>query len=218
VAAATKSSIGRLIYSPLTAAWLLAIAASTLIAVLTLGPKFRFAPARSNQIPAQLEITPESPNPKPDESDVVASKPEDPPVQVVPPTVEAEFITVSALEPANMSGPLPWPPPAVVKEEPVKPVVKIDIPAKMAQKIYRYYQPKVRRRELLDVLEEQLGAPIRYDEDELGTGSLDETVIIDLSNTTIGDVIKTVADAADWELVIEDTGIRLKPRQNSVAP
>jgi uncharacterized Zn finger protein (UPF0148 family) len=223
------SSIGRLINSPLTAAWLLAIAVSVLIAVLTLSPKFRFAPNRSNPIRVETKQQIESEGII---EPAAATTHEPAPVQEIekaPPQDRDEMLEISALEPANVEGPLSWaarpkeetsePPDAtMVPEVVVKPVVKLDIPAMMAQKILRYSQPKVRRRDLLDALQEQLGAPIRYDKQDLGQAELDESITFEMMDTTIGEVIKAVVDAAHWEIAIEDAGTRLERKRSQPEP
>lgn len=222
-----SASIYQLVYSPLTAAWLLAIAVSLLIAVLSLSPKFRFA--RGRPVPGRTEpvLAQESPPPVAAASPGIQTVAEAPPQQMDQTPVQAieAFPPISALEPVNMDVPLTLlPAPKMTEEKPetpvevVKPVVKVNVPAKMAQKIAYYSQPKVRRRDLLEALQEQLGAPIRFDHKDLGTDNLDETVTFQLVDTTIGDVIKTVATSAGWEIVEEETGIRLERKRAAVNP
>ena len=79
----------------------------------------------------------------------------------------------------------------------------------MAQKLLSYRQPKVSRRKLIVALQEQLGAPIRYDANDLGSGELDQSVAFELENTSVGDVIRHVASTANWQVIVESTGIRL---------
>ena len=117
----------------------------------------------------------------------------------------------------NVDGPLPWSPNPngidIVSEPPAlprPPPAKIDVEGKLRQKLVSYKQTKpVSRRELIEAMQEHVGAPIRYDNDELGAVNLDKPVTFELANTTVGGVIKTIADAAGWEINIEATGLRL---------
>jgi hypothetical protein len=130
-------------------------------------------------------------------------------------------ITISALEPANTLGPLPWPPVSVLAKpehtvpKPPEPP-KVDVRKQMEFPLTNYKQSKpISRRELLGTLQEILHAPIHYDTDELSAVGLDSTVTFDLENTTVGKVIKTVADGANWEMTIEDTGLRLTKKRSA---
>lgn len=206
-----RAYLMRWINSPLTAAWLLAIAILSLIAVMALAPKSR--PAANRNSSSRTESEPTAP---PEKSLEHSANPHDVPVEIKPdppepPSVDARpTVAISALEPANLNGPLTWPPvfqPAAPVPEPRPPV---DVESKMSFKFPQYKQSKpVSRRELLATLQEQLGADILYDSDNLGTADLEKTVTFELENTTIGGVIKTVADAANWEITIIDTGLKL---------
>lgn len=219
VPAPVRSFVSKWINSPLTAAWLLAIAVIALIAVLTLSPKIRRAPARPSPAPVE---SPHSTEPKPtpdiatqDDGQAVARPDE---VSLVRPADDGT-ITISALEPANTVGPLPWPPVSVLaNHEPKIPKPpeppKVDVRKQMEFPLTNYKQSKpISRRELLGTLQEILHAPIHYDTDELSAVGLDSTVTFDLENTTVGNVIKTVADGANWEMTIEDSGIRLTKKR-----
>ncbi len=224
-----RSTLSQFIASPLTAAWMLAIAVSALIAVVTLSPKFWFAKTRTASVRSESVLTIDSipTNTVPTIGPTSVSG--DP--TSVGTEIETPLVTdddqgfASALEPANVDGPLTWPPPVNVidmaNEQPAAmlPVpVRIDINSKMAQPFLKYSQPNVRRRDLLEALQEQLGAPLRFDSQELGSAKLDETVSFELENTTMGGVIKTVADAAGWEIRVEDTGIRLRRKESTIEP
>lgn len=207
--------VTRFINSPLTATWLVLIAISSLFAVLALKPKFRFAanPTSSNTTAAQNgepapSATDHADNSVIDVPLVTIAKGAAEPVAIAEPAI-------SALEPANTDGPLAWSPIIEIKDEvpedvPVNtPPPKIDVEAKLAQKIRLYKQPRVSRKVLIDALQEQIGVPILYDVDELGHDSLDDKVAFELENTTLGNVIQSVSDAAGWQVQIEDTGLRL---------
>ena len=215
------------INSPLTAAWLLAIACLSLFAIVMLTPKFRLS-ARPSPVRTERD-SPVEPVPVSDSAKATRGESGN---QIAPTEIPTRILntvderpSVSALEPANVDGPLPWPIVFAPKEaavEPemaiVPPPVKIDIESKMALKFPLYKQATpVSRRVLIEVLEEQLGAPIRYDKADLGEVNLDKTVTFELENTTMGGVIKSVADAAGWEIAIELTGLRLKRKLSSLA-
>jgi hypothetical protein len=101
-------------------------------------------------------------------------------------------------------------PPAVVE----KPAVKIDVDSLLKQRLQKFSTDRpVSRQDLLELVEEMLGAPIRYDRKELGEKNLERTMSVDLDGTTVGGVLKAVLDSAGWEFVIEEGGLRLKPRQ-----
>lgn len=214
-----KSRINHVLNSPWTVAILLTIAVSVLLVVLTLRPRFRLstgkpAPIREPDLP-QVTTSPSSPDSISDPVVPQANVMREPPVSVVSAiavlddsqavsALDAEpgDETISPIITSQTGGPAEPPPPP-----------KVDVPGKMAQKLVSYKQPKVTRRDLLEALEEQLGAPIRYDKDNLGIPALDEKVAFELENTTVGDVIKFVADKAGWEMTVEVNGIRLqKPK------
>ena len=210
VMAPTKgAAVQRLLHSPLTVAWLLAIAVVSCVAVLALGPRFRFSAARPI-VSRPVSLPPVEPVRTPDP---VVEPPEDTSVPPEPQISVSAIIddsdSLSALEPVNVEGPLPWPPVAVTSQPTEPPPPKIDVAAKLAQELTSYKQPKVSRRFLLEALQEQLGAQIRYDAEELGAADLDGNVSFELENTTIGEVIQTVVDAAGWQMEIEPTGLRL---------
>ncbi len=219
-ASSARSFVRRLIDSPLTVAWLIAIAMMTLVAVLTLAPKVRFTSTRPVPIsPAAIQSptnpeTSESPATDNVDADIAPLTNETIDQREIPDAI------ISALEPVNIEGSLPiatpveTTTPAEVASDPPMPV-RVDVEARLAQKLVMYKQSKpVSRRDLIEAFSEQLGAPIRYDSEELGQQNLDKTVTFELENTTIGGVIRTITDAAGWDIDIEATGLRLKGKQS----
>ena len=215
----TRSFLGRLIESPLTAAWLIAIAISSLIAVLALAPKYRFK-AR----PASSLITPDDPVPAISKPDLLSISPTELPdaaAEITPePTIrenDVELPPVTALEPTNLDGPLPWPPVAMEEgrkersAEVVAPPAKIDRRKNLELELVSYKQSKpVSRRDLIEALQEHLGAKIRYDNNDLGIAELDKAITFELENTTVGAVLKKVTDSAGWRIVVEENGLLLR--------
>ncbi|WP_083842993.1 hypothetical protein [Schlesneria paludicola] len=214
----------RILSSPLTAACLLLIGMIAFFIVLRFKPKLRLFSPRTTPVRVIPEspsetITPMAPRDF-DDPEPLASAGTDP--------VVSQFIddseSLSALEPANTDGPLIWPPQQTTPEQtnpsvtPTPAPVVIDVVGKMAQKLVSYKQPKVSRRHLIEALSEYLGAPIRYDADELGTDQLEAHVSFELKNTTVGDVIRAVAQEASWQIEIETTGLRLRPKRPMLEP
>jgi hypothetical protein len=214
---AKRSFTSRILESPLTVAWLLAVSVLTLFAVLALAPKHRFMARRAVPVVETeedpVEVTAESEDPAAEEVSI------NPPVEEMrssDPIDQFLDVAVSALEPSNVDGMLEviMVPEASVSdtvpvESPPAPV-KVDVETKLAQKLVSYKQIKpVSRRELIDALQEHLGAPIRYDDDELGASNLDQTITFELENTTVGGVIQKVSDGAGWKIMVEETGLRL---------
>jgi hypothetical protein len=113
-----------------------------------------------------------------------------PPVAIAPPATPA------------IAPPKPEPPPPV----------KIDVESKLKQRLVAYKQTKPVS-EVIETIKEMLGVPIDFDIDELGRKNLDKPVTIELEDTTVGGVLNAVLDGAGWRFVIEDNGIRLKPRR-----
>ena len=221
-----RSFIGKVIDSPLTAAWLLAIAISTLVAVLALAPKHRFAPRPSpttNGTDAVIE-SPKDQASEQKQADEPIAEPSTI-LQTASKTTENEQVTisVSALEPANIDGPLPNPPnpsSVEVKQE-LPPAVlppprpKKDIKKNLMFEFEEFKQTKpTSRRELIANLGEALDAPIEYDNDELGTDELDKKITFEFDKkVSLDDVIKAVVEPAGWQIEIEPTGLRLRRKQ-----
>lgn len=213
------------IRSPLALAWGLGMGITAFVAIMLLRPAVRLRPPAKD--PSQAVVV--APEPKPTETTT-----EETPAEVVPTTTQMPTDLPPKVEPSETSAVVdtkstvvadppaqnPTPPavPEVKPEPPPKPipvVVKLDIEAMLAQKLKSFEtpaQPKSRR-EILELIEELLGAPIRYDADELGQKNLDRSISIDLENTTVGGVLKVLLDSAGWEYIVEDSGIRLRPRQ-----
>ena len=225
--APTRSAIGRILNSRLTVACLLALGAISFFAVLMFNPRIRVNASRPSPIPRDSDsIAPAEDQPKPviqqsieqteTQSSVEVPNHESDPVSVVEPGHDNEKPLESS--PSDLPNEKETPPETTSEDPSRKPPEKIDVEGKMAQKIVAYKQPAVLRRDLIEALQEQLGVPIRFDRDELGSEKLDEKVAFELENTTIGDVIRSVADRAGWQVLIEDTGIRLSLKLASVQP
>ena len=221
-----KNRVLSTINSPLTAIWLVGFAGMALIAVMALNPKLRFSTARTPNLPIDSQSSPNEAT-TPAVSEVVESTDDtnsgepQPGLPAAPnPSDTAENQTpVTAMEPSNLDEPLTWSPSPVVNESVVEEaavpnpqVVRVDVESKLAQKVVLYKQPKISRRILIDALQEQLGIPIRYDSEELGQSRLEEKIAFELQNTTLGEVVKTVAQSAHWRIEVEDTGLRLTKR------
>ncbi|HEY0984738.1 hypothetical protein [Schlesneria sp.] len=222
--APTSTTFQRLISSPLTAAWLLAIAISVFVAVLALRPKHRLVPAPppspidvtgmpTETLPENID-TDQQPSPAP----VGASDPALP-VAVAPSPVANPDVVANALEPFNRDAPLPphlaQAPTDIIPEDEGStfppPPPKVDVEGKLTQRLLLYKQSKpVSRRDLLEALQEHLGAPILYDDDDLGRDRLSKTMTFELENTTVGGVLQTITDSAGWTIQIEATGLRLR--------
>jgi hypothetical protein len=103
--------------------------------------------------------------------------------------------------------------PAVVAAEP--PLPKVDLDAALAQPLKAFRQSRSSsRRELLDLMEEMLGAPIRYDVIELGDAAkpLDQKLSLDLQDVTVADVLAKVLDKTELSFVREPDGLRLQKK------
>jgi hypothetical protein len=219
------SKLAGVMQSPLALAWALGIGTTAFIAIMMLRPNVRFRkPAKDlvAQAPLPVEVQ------KPDEpkAETPIESPDKVPTAlggpVKPPELPAETETPSTLPPTAVD-PLVEKPitpivtPEVtpeVKPKPVPVVVKLDLEAMLGQRLKSFEtpaQPKSRR-EIIELLEELLGAPIRYTPDELGEKNLDRSISIDLENTTIGGVLKVLLDSAGWEYIVEDNGLRIRPR------
>jgi len=225
----------RAIGSPLVLAWALALAVTALVVVAMLRPTVRFrSPGSSVQSRAAVNnsVTPEETQPEHDASQPPLPKlpsPNDPPAAPM----------ADATTPANVPEPLPTNPPpspqpgagpvvkpietVVVKPAPPAPPVpppmpKIDFDAVLKQKLLSFDQSKpVSRRELIELMEEMLGAPIRYDVAELGEKNLDKQVTFKSENTTLGGVLKSILDPAGWEFVTEETQLRIRPKTTAAS-
>lgn len=222
-----SSSVQKILNSKVTVACLLLVGIISLVAVVSMKSQSRPLATRGTKS-SSVAVTPdpappvETPTGTPDRVDVPPS-PSDSAVvaQVEKPIQLTEVEDVqplSAIAPENYDQPYPWEAEPVAAAMVPPAPVKIDVEGKLSLKIVSYKQPKVARQELLDALEEQLGAPIRYDKDDLGKDGLEEKISFDLQNTTIGGVIQQVAQTAGWQVQIEDTGVRLLRSPSNSTP
>jgi hypothetical protein len=223
-----RSFISKLIDSPLTAAWLLAIAISALVAVLVLSPKHRFA-ARPAPMTNGKEVAVELPTDQTPEHSQVAEPVANQSIdrQTSDKKTESDQVTVSvsALEPANLDAPLPnvtvGISPDLKQEQPAvilppRPP-QIDVNQSILFEFAEYKQTKpISRRELIaTTLCELLGAPIVYDQAELGAVELDKKITFEFDKRiSLGEVIKAVTEPAGWQIEIEPTGLRIRRKTN----
>lgn len=220
------SKLAGMMQSPLVLAWALGIGTTAFIAIMMLRPNVRFRkPAKDlvAQAPMPTEAQkPDEPNPEtpgevPDKAPTVSEdlpkSPESPPDGEIPPPqppVSVDPVVEKPITPIVTPEVTPE-----VKPKPTPVVVKLDVEAMLGQRLKSFEtpaQPKSRR-EIIELLEELLGAPIRYAPDELGEKNLDRSISIDLENTTVGGVLKVLLDSAGWEYIVEDNGLRIRPRQ-----
>lgn len=224
--------VGEILGSPLVLAWALAIGITAFAAILILRPAVRFkaasmqeavelvtidtanrarsSPEAATNVGAQTSRTDPLPVASAAQSLPDAAPPTPDPAPGVPvpvPIVVSEGVDA------------PHPPLAVTKpERESKPVVvtvpKVDIEDLLQQRLLKFAtsQP-VTRTQMIEQIEEMVGVPIRYNRDELGEKNLERTIDISLESTTVGGVLKALLEPAGWEFVIEEMGIRLKPRQ-----
>ena len=225
----------RAIGSPLMLAWALALAMTALVVVAMLRPAVRFRSPGSSvrpQTAADNSVTPEKTQPELDANQHSSPKlpsPSDPPAAPM----------ADATAPANVPEPLPpiplpLPQPGTdqavksIEAVPVKPaslaapvpppMAKIDFDAVLKQRLLSFDQSKpVSRRDLIELMEEMIGAPIRYDVGELGEKNLDKQVTFKMENTTLGGVLKSILDPAGWEFVTEETQLRIRPKTTAAS-
>ncbi|MBS0202782.1 MAG: STN domain-containing protein [Planctomycetes bacterium] len=215
--------------SPLVLAWALAFGVMTFAAILMLRPAVRFRnPVKT--APDFVQVPPEgaTSTKPPADRELPEQQPEEPPV-VIPPETIAQQTTPEPAKPpepahlpvAEVTSVDPAAPPKVTTVPPeVKATVRepapvqIDIEALMKQRVQKITTDKPNtRQQMLELVEEMLGVPIRYNPEELGVQNLDRPVTIDLESTTVGGVLKALLDAANWEYVIEKNEVRIKPKQ-----
>ncbi|HEY4261816.1 MAG TPA: hypothetical protein VGM98_16715 [Schlesneria sp.] len=221
-----RSKLAGVMQSPLVLAWALGIGMTAFIAIMMLRPNVRFRKPTKDQVaqaPVPTEVqkpdepiavvpienpdkvpTPEEGSPKPPESLAETKIPSTQPPAEADPFVETPITPIVTPEATPE-----------VKPKPMPVVVKLDLEAMLGQRLKSFEtpaQPKSRR-EIIELLEELLGAPIRYSPDDLGEKNLDRSISIDLENTTVGGVLKVLLDSAGWEYIVEDNGLRIRPRQ-----
>ena len=219
-----RSFIGKIIDSPLTAAWLLAIAISTLVAVLALAPKHRFAPRpspTSNGNDVAVELPKIQASEKNEAVEPVEAAPIDIQTPDTPTKSDQEIISISALEPANLDIPIPDPSlgiaPEAKQEQPAVVVVPFPPHKPVKESLmleldeYKQTKPVSRRELIVTTLHELLDAPIEFDADELGADELDKKITFEIDKKiSIGDLIKAVTEPAGWRIEIEPTGLRIR--------
>ncbi|MEI8019342.1 MAG: hypothetical protein WCH39_14150 [Schlesneria sp.] len=217
------SFIGKLIDSPLTVAWLLAIGISAFVAVLVLAPKHRFAARPVPTINGNDAAVEPTQDHAPEQLQAVEPV-ADPSIVVQTSGTKAESdqvtTSVSALEPANIDGPLASLPLTIftdTKQEqravilPPRPPQN-NIKESLVFEFAEYKQTKpVSRRELIVTLCEHLGAPIEYDKEELGADELDKKITFEFDKRiSLRDVIKAVTEPAGWQIEIEPNVLRIR--------
>ncbi len=209
--------------SPLVMAWALGLAVTALVIVAMLRPALRFSSPGGSTRPEPSSnnvIAPHETTPGTDAS--LLPSPELPSPNELPDSPMAD-----AMAPANVherTVPNPGPPQPVdggpaakpveavaVKPPEPAPLPKIDFGTALKQPLLLFDQSKpVSRRELIELMEELVGAPIRYDAAELGEKNLDKQVTFKAENTTLGGVLKSILDPAGWAFVAEETQLRVK--------
>lgn len=141
--------------------------------------------------------------------------PPEPPVEPAKPVEPPPVENVARAEPE----PLPVAPPPANQSPPAKPkpepVRKVDVAAALRQRILAFSQPKpVAARELLLVVEELCGVPIYVDAKEFSDAGqvLEQSVTLDLKDTTVAAILQALADKLGLRYVVEAESIRLRPR------
>lgn len=100
------------------------------------------------------------------------------------------------------------------------PAPPVDFERALSQPLAAFRQSRaIARLELLALLEELLGAPIRYDADELGDAAkqLDEKIAFELQDITVGDVLAKVLDQTGIAYEEERDGLRLRKESGEPA-
>lgn len=229
IPSAWQRRIAEFASSPLTISWALAAAVTLFVAVIMLRPNVRLRPKTdiSSQQPAQSETT-SNPDHKPElDQAAVAEKTAEPNAPDTnnsdpPPEPNAALHSPTASADVPLSAKVDYVEadvPSALKPDrgplPVVLPVKIDVKGKLEQPLNGYKTPMpVKREALIEELAEMLGAEI--DRKEIGERELQRTVTITLDRkTTVGEVLKALIDSANWEYIIEDTGLRLRPRQDT---
>ena len=209
--------------SPLVMAWALGLAVTALVVVAMLRPALRFGtPGRATG----HEAAPNNSITR-DETDSGTDASLPPSRDLPSPRESRDSQTVDATQPANVPEQNPASPQQVDAGPVIKPVAntvvkppdppppapspKIDFDAALKLPLVSIDQSKpVSRRELIELMEEMIGAPIRYDAAELGEKNLDKLVTFKSENTTLGGVLKSILDPAGWVFVAEETQLRVK--------
>lgn len=214
--------------SPLALAWALALAVSALFVVAMFRPAVRFGSPGSSVRPQAAADNPVTPVVEPKALDStlhptpVLTAPLDP---LANPTADATA-TVNDSKPHPTTSPLSQQPDGGPTVKPVEtvavtpippappvppPTPRIDFDAILKQRLQSFDQSKpVSRRELIELMEELIGAPIRYDVAELGEKNLDKQVTFKVENPTLGGLLKTILEPAGWEFVTDETQLRVR--------
>lgn len=214
--------------SPLVLAWALAIGVMAFVAILMLRPAVRFrTPTKPTPDVVQAPPAESTETRQPDKPVVPEQShqapPENPPVVIPTETVTQEATPKPVEQPPvpEATPDTPSDAPKVAETQPaVKPSprvpapVRIDVEELMKQRFLRITTDKPNsRQQMIELVEEMLGVPVRYDREELGEKNLERPVSIDLEATTVGGVLKALLDSAGWEYVIEKNELRIKPKQ-----
>lgn len=228
---AMAAKLQGILHSPLVLAWALAIGVTAFVAIMMLRPAVRLRvpnkDATAASVVKQTITEPDTPSPEPQSpgTDSQKTTPTEAATKVTDPSVEsmAEKPQPDPVESTAPKTPPVDPPgnpaetvvsPAPIPKPALPAVVVVDVESLLKQRLQKFStsQP-VSRAELLELVEEMLGAPIRYNREELGEKNLERPVSLDMESTTVGGVLKALLDPAGWEYVIENNGIKLKPRQ-----
>ncbi len=133
----------------------------------------------------------------------------------------ADPTAVNSPEPLDA---LPLAEPSAMPEKPVPAVVveppPFDFDKAFAQPLQRFRQSEsVSRSELLELLSELVGAPIRYEDEQLGArvAGLKQKISLDLSDTTVGQVLDKVLEETGIVYERERDGLRLRPADGANA-
>ena len=240
---ALRDKFGGIARSPLALAWALAIGLTAFAAILMLRPAVRFrTPTSAGEQPPSLAVTTpadgqSSPENNPETNAAEPLPPESPSQAAANPSLTPNEPVAGTTVPEITPAPIPSVPPeapptdkpntvatvpAVTSDTNPKPVpvaVKIDVDALLKQRLQKFETNQPRSRlQMIELVEELLGAPIRYDRGELGEKNLERTISIDLENTTVAGVLKVIVESAGWEYFVEDNGLRLKPRRVADTP
>lgn len=209
------------LHSPLVVAWALAIGLTTFVAILLLRPAVRFQTPTAESEPSVVEANSDE---KPETTAPLAAPVEPAETVTLPEQTLKQEATVGPPQPQKPTPTIPVenekPVPAVVAVPPEvpKPTVaappKVDVEVLLKQRLSGFAtRNPTSRQELIEQIEELAGVPIRFNRQELGEKNLMQAVSISVEVTTVGGILKIVLEAAGWDYVIEENGIRLKQRR-----
>lgn len=92
---------------------------------------------------------------------------------------------------------------------------EVDVELRLSQPIKKFEQARaVPVRDLLELLEELIGVPIRVDRAALGTAAaeLDRSITLRLASTTVGGILTAVLQQVDLAWEIDGQAIRVVPK------